>query len=53
MLKHRIMQVYGEVKILLEIFLMLAAITSAAVTEKSLSLLGIKFQRLSPVTVIV
>jgi hypothetical protein len=43
MLKHHIMQVYGEVEILLEIFLILAATTSA-VTEKSLSLLGIKSQ---------
>lgn len=41
MLKHHIMQMYGEVEILLEIFLILAATTSA-VTEKSLSLLGIK-----------
>jgi len=39
--------VYGEVEILLEIFLSLAVITSAVVTEKSLSLLGIKSQ---PVT---
>jgi len=43
MLKHHIMQMYGEVEILLEIFLILAATTSA-VTEKSLSLLGIKSQ---------
>jgi len=49
MLKHHIMQVYEEVEILLEIFLILAATTSAVVTEKSLSLLGIKSQ---PVTVI-
>jgi hypothetical protein len=33
-----------EVEILLEIFLILAAKTSAVVTEKSLSLLGIKSQ---------
>jgi len=45
MLRHHIMQVYGEVEILLEIIL--AATTSAVVTEKSLSLLGIKSQ---PVT---
>jgi hypothetical protein len=44
MLKHHIIQVYGEVEILLEMFLILAATTSAAVTEKSLSLLGIKSQ---------
>jgi len=47
MLKHHIMQVYGEVEILLEIFLILAATTSAVVTEKSLSLLGIKSQPVS------
>jgi len=38
------MEVYGEVEILLEIFLILAATTNAFVTEKSLSLLGIKSQ---------
>lgn len=47
MLKHYIMQVYGEVEIMTETFLTIAATTSAVVIEKSLSLLGIKSQ---PVT---
>jgi hypothetical protein len=44
MLKHHIMQVYREVQIMTETFLIIAATASAVVTEKSLSLLRIKFQ---------